>query len=178
MVVCFRFAHSVRCNFFIIMSMPDIVGNINLPSESGCWDADRSQCIGCVDVYEPKFHEVWVLGEDGVTPKVHLTERVDVGAGIFDDFETQNLTENGYRVPMFVKKSMNGIFYFLGIPAPLRTNGPPWINNIMVPSPTCGVDGSVKNLNWLSQPGGHYGGVSFLWYGAVSDRPIYVPRSL
>ena len=69
--------------------------------------------------------EVWILGEDGVTPKVHPTAQVDVGAEIVGDFATHYLTENGRRVPMFVKKPIKGSFDFLGVPDPLRNNAPP-----------------------------------------------------
>ena len=54
---------------------------------------------------------------------------------------------------------------------------PAWIDNILVPSPDWGVSVTVTNLNQGSQPGGRYGCVSFLWYGAVPARPAYAPRS-
>ena len=151
--------------------MPDSVRAIRWPSHSSCGDTDRFQFIRCVDVRDTKVHEVWILGEDGVTPKVHPTAQVDVGAGIVGDFATHYLTENGRRVPMFVKKPIKGSFDFLGVPDPLRNNGPPWIDNILVPSPAWGVGGTVTNSNWGSQPGGRYGSVSVLWRGAVPFRP-------
>ena len=86
--------------------MPDPVKAIFWPSDSGCGDADRSQFIRCVDSRKPEVHKVWILGEDGVTPEVHPTERVDVGDRIVGDFATHYLTDNGRRVPMFVKKSI------------------------------------------------------------------------
>ena len=117
------------------MLMPDSVGAICWPSRTGCWNADRYQFICCVDGRETKVHEVWILGEDGVTPEVHPTVQVDVGAGILGDFSTHYLTENGHMFSMFVKNPINGIFDILGFPATLRTNGPPWIDNLLVPIP-------------------------------------------
>ena len=64
------------------MSMTDTVGDTRLPSNSGCWDADRSNFICCVDEREPEVNEVWILGEDGATPEVHTTLRVDTDAGV------------------------------------------------------------------------------------------------
>ena len=117
------------------------------------------------------------MGEDGVTPEVHPPAQVDVGAGIVSDFVTHYLTENRRRVPMFVKKYINGSFEFLGAPAPLRTNETPWIDNVLVPSPSWGVGGTVEKSNWGSKPGGRYGGVSVPWCVTVPDCPVYVPRS-
>ena len=48
-----------------------------------------------MDVREPQVREVWTFGEDGVTPKVHPTARVDVGAGFVVKFATNYLTEDG-----------------------------------------------------------------------------------
>ena len=130
------------------MSIPDPVGAIIWPSDSGCGDAERFQFIRCVDGREPKVHEVWILGEDGVTPKVHPTAWVDIWTGIFGEFSTHYLTENRCRTPIFCKKSINGSFEFLGVPDPLRTNCPPWIDNFLVPSSAWGVGVTVTNLNW------------------------------
>ena len=55
------------------MSIPDPVGSTNWPSDSGCKDADRSKFIRCVDGRDPEANEVWVWGEDGITPEAHPT---------------------------------------------------------------------------------------------------------
>ena len=41
------------------------------------------------------------------------------------------------------------------------TNGPFWFDNLLVPIPDWGVDGTVTKLNWGIRPGGRYNGVSF-----------------
>ena len=130
--------------------MPDPVGATCWPSDSGCGDADRSKFIRCVEGCEPMVNEVCILGEDGVTPNIHPTARVDVDAGVVCKFATNYLTENGFMTSIFCKKSINGSFEFLGIPDPLRTNRPYWIDNILVPITAWGVDGTVTNLNWGS----------------------------
>ena len=76
------------------------------------------------------------------------------------------------------KKSINGSFEFLGVPGPLRNNGPYWIDNILVPILAWGVGDTVTNLNWGSQPEGFYNGVSVLCCGDIPDHPSYLPRSL
>ena len=71
-----------------------------------------------------------------------------------------------------MQKSINVSFEFLGVPDTLRTNGPYWIDNILVPIPDWGVGGTVKILNWVIRPGGRYDGVTVPWCGAVNDCPI------
>ena len=88
-----------------------------------------------MDGHEPQSHEVWTLGEDGVTPQVYPTARVDVSAGFIGEFVTFYLTENWRRIPMFRVNPINGSVQCLGFPATLRTNGLPWPDNILAPSP-------------------------------------------
>ena len=78
------------------MFMPDPVGATSWPSDYGCGDAYRSKFIRCVDRREPEVNESWILGEDGVTPKVHPTAQVDVYAVVVCKLATNYLTENGF----------------------------------------------------------------------------------
>ena len=64
------------------------VRDIRCPSESGCVDADRSKFVHCVDGRNPKVHEVWIWGDDGITTKFHPTARVDVDYWITRNFPT------------------------------------------------------------------------------------------
>ena len=73
-------------------------------SDSGCGGADRSKFVCCVDRRNPKFHEVWIWGDDEITPKVHPTARIDVDPWITHDFATNYFTETGYKTAIFVKK--------------------------------------------------------------------------
>ena len=78
---------------------------------------------------------------------------------------------------MFGVNPINGGVQWLGVPAPLRTNGPPWTDNISATSPTWGTGGTATNLNWGSQPGGPYGSVAVPWSGPVRAMTAYVRRS-
>ena len=78
---------------------------------------------------------------------------------------------------MFRVNPINGSVQWLSIPAPPRTNGPPWTDNILTPSPTWGTGGTDTNLNWGIQPGGTYGSVAVLWSDPVYAMPYYVHRS-
>ena len=131
-----------------------------------------------MDGREPKAHEDWTFGEDGVTPGVHPTARFDIGAGFVSEFLTNYLTEDGIRIPMFGRKSINGIFEWLSVSAPLRTDVPPWTDNILVPGPAWGYGGTATNSNWGSQPDRPYGSVFVLWIGPIRVMPAYVCRSL
>ena len=70
------------------MSGQDPVGAIRRRSDSGSGDKDGLEFIRCVDGRDPQIHEVWSFGEDGVTREVHLTARVDFGAGFVGKFVT------------------------------------------------------------------------------------------
>ena len=126
---------------------------------------------------EPQVHKIWTFSENGVTPEVHLTARVNIGSGFVGEFATNNLTEDGRSIPITSRKSINGIVEWLGVPDPLRTDAPPWTDNILVPSPDWGAGGTAKNPNWGSQPGGPYGNVSVMWSSPIYAMSAYVCRS-
>ena len=64
------------------------------------------------------------------------------------------------------------------IPAPLRTDGTLWTDNILVPSQSRGASVTATNLNWGIQPGGPYSSVSVPWSGPICAMPAYVRRIL
>ena len=70
------------------MFMPDPIGSTQSTSDCGCWDVDRSKFAYCVDRSEPKVNKGWILDEDSVTPKIHLTAQVDLNAGFICGFKT------------------------------------------------------------------------------------------
>ena len=55
---------------------------------------------------------------------------------------------------MFEINPINRSVEWLGVPDPLRTDGPPWTDNILAPSPDLGTGGTAINTNWGIQPGG------------------------
>ena len=67
---------------------------IRRPSYSGSRDKDGPEFIRFVDGLQPKIHEVWTLGEDDVTPEVHLTAHVDFRAFVGQYFATNYLNPN------------------------------------------------------------------------------------
>ena len=83
------------------MSMTDPVRDTRWTPNSGCGDDDRSNFIRCVDRQDPEVNEVWILGEDGVTPEVHTTARFDVDAGVNCEFATNYLTKDWFNTYIF-----------------------------------------------------------------------------
>ena len=79
---------------------------------------------------------------------------------------------------MFGVNSISGSIPWLGVPDQLRTDGPPWTDNILVLSPAWRTGGTATNSNWVIQPGVSYGSVAFPRSGPVCDMPAYARRSL
>ena len=75
---------------------------------------------------------------------------------------------------MFGVNSINGSVQWLGFPAPLRTDVPPWTDNILAPSPAWGTGDNSTNPNWGSQPGETYGSVAVPWSGPVCAITAYI----
>ena len=92
MLLCLRPAHYIRCSFTYIMVRQETVGAIRLTSNSCSGYEDRPEFIRCVDGRHPKIREIWTFREDGVTPEVHLTARVNIGDFDGDYFATGFLT--------------------------------------------------------------------------------------
>ena len=78
----------IRYSFTNIIPRQETVGSIRQPSNYSGGDEDGTEFIRCVDVRQPKINEVWTFGEDSVTPKVHLTARLDVDAFVGECFAT------------------------------------------------------------------------------------------
>ena len=172
-IVAIRFflAHYVHLNFFNIIPLLEPVWDTCCLSNYGCGCADWSKFVRCVDVRDPEVHEV-------ITPKVHPAAQIDVDHWITHDFATNHFTETGFRTAMFVKKSMNGSFEFLGSADQLRNRSPYWINNILFLSPRWGVWGTVESLALESKPVGCYSGDEVPWRGAILAPPAYLPQCL
>ena len=78
---------------------------------------------------------------------------------------------------MYGRKQINGSVEWLDVPIFLQNDEPPQADNILCPSPCWGVGGTYEIWALESQPGGRYGGVDFLWCGAVPARPACLPQS-
>ena len=92
------------------MPRQETVVAIRQLSNSGSGEDDRIEFIRYVGRWQPKIHEVWTFGEDGITPEVHAFARIDVSTFVGYSITTDYLTENGSRVPMFGRKLINGKF--------------------------------------------------------------------
>ena len=53
---------------------------------------------------------------------------------------------------MFGVNSINGSVQWLGIPDSMRTDEPPWTDNLLASSPSWGDGGITINPNWGIQP--------------------------
>ena len=135
--MCFCSAHSVCCELLNIMPRPDPVEAICQPSDSVSGDDDRLEFIWCVGGRQPKINEICTFSDDGITPEVHPTARVDIGAFFGDFFFNNYLTENGRRGPMFGRNLINGSFEWMCVPEFLSTNGPPL--DCQYPGSLCGL---------------------------------------
>ena len=155
MLIFLRFAHSFCCNFFNIVPRLEPVGTIFRPPNSGFGDNDGPQFISCVEKRHPEVHELWIFGEAGVTPKFHLTARLDVGAFVGDYCATNYLTPSWSRVPMFIIKSINGSAKWLGGPSFLWNYGLPWTLNLLDPYADWGSRRSSTSQNSSSEYGGY-----------------------
>ena len=131
-------------------------------SNSGSGGEDIPVFICCVNVQQPKIHEVWTYGEDVVTPEVHPTAGVDVGAGFVGKFSTDCLTPTWSSIPMFGRNYINGIVEWIGVPDLMSNDGPPWNFNLLDPYANWRDRGSSTSLKRGNGSGGNYKGVSIL----------------
>ena len=132
------------------MAGRDPVGAIRRRYDYGSRNEDGPEFIRCVGGLESQIHKILTFGEDGVTRKVYPTAQVDIGDGFVAKFTTNYLTSSWLRIPMFGVNSVNGSVQWLGVPPPLRNDAPPWVGNILAPSPSWGTGGTATNPNWGS----------------------------
>ena len=162
-VLCLRPAHSIHYSFTITIAMGEPVASMCRLANYGSGGKYGLEFIRCVDRRQPKIHEVWTYGEDGVTPKVHPTARVDVSALVRECFATNYLNPTCCRIPMFGRNYINGTVEWLGIPNFPRNDGPPWTLNFLAPYANWGDRGSSTSPNWSSGSGEHSDSVFILW---------------
>ena len=155
------------------------MGSIRRPYYSVSGGTDDIDFIQCVDGREPQLHEMWCLGLDNVTRKIHLTAQVDIGAGTMGEFTTNCLAENGRIIPIIGKLSINGSVQFLGIPYFVINCGLSFIENLQASNvPTGWGHANTTNHNWGVIPGGSYSMRSVPWGCTIPAHPSYMPRSL
>ena len=159
------------------MPRHDSFGVIRQPFNYVSGGEDRLEFICCVGGQQPQIQEVWTFAEDGITRKVHPTTRIDIGTFSGDCFHTDYSTEEGHRVSIYGRKSINGSVEWLRIPCHSCDDGPPWTDNLLCPSPIWGDGVRVGAWYWGIQPGIRFGVVSVLWRRAVPARVAYLTWS-
>ena len=127
---------------------------------------------------DPQTHELWSFYEDGITREDHPFAWIDVGDFRGYCFHTAYATEIGRRVFISSRKSINGSFEWLGVPAPSCGTGVAWTENILVPNLCWGDRCGYKRWALSTHYRPRFRGRSFIWSGAVPFRPDYVPSSL
>ena len=158
------------------MSRRETVGDIRRTSDSGSGDEYGPEFIRSVDERQPKIHEVWTFGEEGVTPKAHPTVRVDIGAFVGECFATDYLTPTWCRIPMFGRNYINRIVVWIFVPNFLSNYGPPWTLNLLAPYSNWGDRGPSSSLNLGSGYGGYSEGICINWNRPSRVLPIYHRR--
>ena len=139
-------AHYNRCSFSKKMIQRRPMGSILQPSDFGSGGTKGVEFIRCVHGRKPQIHEIWCLGSNGVTHKVHQTSQIDVGAETVRQFWTQYFDENGRIIPVISQISINRSIQMLGIPADAWVRGLPFIENTQAPTVPSGW-GDANNSN-------------------------------
>ena len=161
------------------MTLSRPVGSTRWLSKSGIGYTEGPEFFRCVDIRQPQMHEILCFDSDRITPAVHPTTKVDVGAGVVGQFSSNYLTENRRRIPILGQIPINGSVKLLVIPEFHRTSGPMYTENILDPYYTTGWgDGGTSNHKWPVFWGGPYSNVSILWCSAVLPCPACMSRSL
>ena len=109
------------------------MGYIHRTLNPGSGINEDTDLIQCVDVREPNIHEIWSLGLDGIISKVHPTAQIEVIAGTIREFVTNYLAENGRRIQIIGKLSINNSVQFLGVTAQAWGRGFPSFSTCRIP---------------------------------------------
>ena len=91
------------------------MGSILRPSNPGNGSTEDTTFIQFVDGRDPQIHELWCLGLENISRKVHPTAQVEVVDITFGEFVTNYLAENGLRIHIIGQLSVNDSVYFLGV---------------------------------------------------------------
>ena len=125
------------------------MGTIRRLSDYGRGGTDATSFMQYVDGREPQIHELWYLGLDGISCKVHPTARVEVTTGTVGEFVTNYLAENGCRIQIIRQMSINNSVKRLGVPDQGGVSGFPFICNLLdrVEFTGCGSR-NYSNQDW------------------------------
>ena len=130
------------------------MGLIRWPSYFASGGTKGVEFIQCVDGQEPQIHKMWCLSSDSITPEVHPTARISVGAETVGQFSTQYFAKNCRIIPVIGQTSVNRSVGILGIPYDAWEFGLPFLENILAPTMHHGWgDNDNSNKNWPVIPG-------------------------
>ena len=103
---------------------------------------------------------------------------MEVAAGNVGKLLANYLDENGRRIPILGKISINGSVKLLGIPDFIRNSGPLFVENLQSPTvPSGWGNADTSNQNWGVLPGGPYINVAMSWGSTVLVCLDYAPWS-
>ena len=119
---------------------------IHRPPNPGSGITEATAFIQCIDGQETHIHELWCLGLDNTSRKVHPTAQVQVITGTVGNFVTDYLAENGRIIQIIGKLSANNSVQYLGVPDQCGGIGLPFISNLQAHIEATGW-GSANNPN-------------------------------
>ena len=81
--------------------------NICRTSDSGSGRMEATAFIQCIYFQEPQIYELWCLGLDRISHKVHPTDHVEVTTVTVKEFVTGYLAENERQIEIIEQLSVN-----------------------------------------------------------------------
>ena len=128
--------------------------------------------------YTTQIHELWYLGLDGISCKVHPTARVEVPDGTIGEFVTDYLVENRCQIYIIAQLSINDSVQFLGLSDQSGGSELPFIANLLYQVEDTGW-GSANNSN--QKCGGWFNRTNSIanvaWGASIDPCPAYLPWS-
>ena len=131
------------------------MGSIRRLSDSGSGGTYSTAFIQYIDVIEPYIYELWCMGLYNISHKFYPTSQVEVASRTVGKFVTYYLSENGRKIQIIGKLSVNNSIQFLNIPN--QSGG-------IVLSFICNLQACVEDTGWGS--GNHY---NQYWGGSMFD---------
>ena len=154
------------------------MGTIRRPQDYVSGGTEATSFIQCVGGREPQIHEFWCLDLEGISRKFHPTARVEVTAGTAGEFLTNHLSENGRRIDIIWRVSVNDSVQFLGFSDQSGGRGLTFICNLLDCVEAIGQgSGKYSNWGWVGRLNGANSIKNFSWGASVNSCPAYLPQS-
>ena len=154
------------------------MGTIHRPWYSGSGGTEAADFIQCINGKEPLIHELWCLGLNVISRKVHPTARVEVPDGSVRERVTNYLAKNRRQIEIIEKNYVNNSVQFMGLYNQAWGSGLLRISNLLVHVDSTGW-GSSNNSN--QKKGGQFNNANiitnFAWRPSVDAHTDYLPCS-